>query len=90
MDGCFLKSYKGKLNPLTHKAPRALEVSAMRKTFITALIIAILCLSMLTVFTQQASSQIDTGPVIDFVSMISATRLQTIEIRGYRLSFGFF
>jgi hypothetical protein len=52
----------------------------LRRAFITGFIIAILCFTMFVVFTNEVSANV--GPVIDSVSPITATRLQTIIIRG--------
>jgi hypothetical protein len=50
--------------------------------FITGFIITMLCFTMFFVFTNTMSVTAGSSPVIDSVSPISATRLQTITIRG--------
>jgi hypothetical protein len=54
----------------------------LRRVFITGFIITTLCFTMLFVFTNAMAVNADIGPVIDSVSPISATRLQTITIKG--------
>jgi hypothetical protein len=54
----------------------------LRRMFITGFIITMLCFTMFFVFTNTMSVTAGSSPVIDSVSPISATRLQTITIRG--------
>ena len=54
----------------------------MKSAFTAGFIIAILCFSMLIVFTKTGLANAEQSPVISSVSPISATLLQTITIQG--------
>ena len=54
----------------------------LRRVFITGFISAMLCFTMFVVFTNVMSVTAGSSPVINSVSPISATLLQTTTIRG--------
>ena len=54
----------------------------MKRVFVAGFIIAILCFSMLIVFTKTGLVNAELSPVISSISPISAARLQTVTIQG--------
>ena len=54
----------------------------MKRAFVAGFIIAILCFSMVIVFTKTGLVNAEQSPAISSVSPISATLLQTITIQG--------
>jgi len=54
----------------------------MKRVFVAGFIFAILCFSMLVVFSKTSSAKAELGPTIFSVTPISSDRLQTVTIQG--------